>query len=60
VLDVSDQDRFATGSCSRAEVVGSVCTGAFLLTEAGLLDGVEATTHSVSIEASVRQTTRRA
>ena len=34
----------------RAGVTISVCTGAFLLAARGLLDGVEATTHSSAIE----------
>jgi transcriptional regulator GlxA family with amidase domain len=32
-------------AAARAEVVLSVCTGALLLAKAGLLDGLEATTH---------------
>lgn len=37
-------------TASNAELVVSVCTGALLLAKAGLLDGLEATTHFGSLE----------
>ncbi len=42
-------------SSERAEVMMSVCTGAFLLLESGLLDGKEATTHWSAIESLKQQ-----
>lgn len=42
-------------AASTAELVLSVCTGALLLAQAGLLDGLEATTHSGAIDL-LRQT----
>ena len=49
-------------TAQRADVMMSVCTGAFLLGKAGLLEGREATTHWKSLEAlkeSAPQTTVR-
>lgn len=41
--------KWVKSSAKDAEVMMSVCTGAFVLADVGLLDGKEATTHSSSI-----------
>lgn len=43
---------------NHADIVASVCTGAFLLAEAGLLDGKQATTHWMDINRLEKEYTK--
>lgn len=51
----SDGVKWIRKSSKDAKITMSVCMGAFLLAEAGLLDGIEATTHNWGINSLRRQ-----
>ncbi len=42
---------FLRNASDTAEIIASVCTGAFILAKAGLADGHQMTTHSAQVEA---------
>jgi len=50
VYDDPEFFAWAKKACDEAEIAQSVCTGAFVLGKAGLLDGLEVTTHYGSID----------
>jgi len=50
VYDDPEWFAWAKKACDEAEIAQSVCTGAFVLGKAGLLDGLEVTTHYGSID----------
>ncbi len=41
---------FLNNACDTAEIIASVCTGAFILAKTGLADGRQVTTHAAQIE----------
>jgi transcriptional regulator GlxA family with amidase domain len=54
IRDVRLRD-WLRGATPKVRRMGSVCTGAFLLAAAGLLDGHRATTHWLAVDALVRE-----
>ena len=50
VYDDPEWFAWAKKACDEAEIAQSVCTGVFVLAKAGLLDGLEVTTHYGSID----------
>jgi putative intracellular protease/amidase len=50
IYDDPEWFAWAKKACDEAEIAQSVCTGAFVLGKAGLLDGLEVTTHYGSID----------